>query len=58
VELVLPPLDPDPAPTPPERPKAADCCGRGCDPCIFDLYEEDLARYELALRDWRLRHPS
>ena len=45
----------DPRPTPPERPSHEQCCGRGCDPCIYDYYEEALARYEIALREWQLR---
>ncbi len=47
----------DPRPEPPARPLAADCCRGGCDPCVFDLYEEELARYEESLRRWRLRNP-
>jgi hypothetical protein len=50
-------MDPDPAPERPERPKADDCCRGGCDPCVFDIYEEELARYEKALREWCQRHP-
>jgi len=34
------------------------CCGGGCVPCIHDYYEEALARYEIALREWRARHPE
>jgi hypothetical protein len=30
---------------PPERPDPSECCGGGCSPCIFDLYEEELARW-------------
>lgn len=33
----------------PPRPKEPDpyeCCGRGCDPCIFDYYAKALARWE------------
>ena len=33
----------------------SECCRGGCDPCIFDLYEEELARYEAALREWQQR---
>jgi hypothetical protein len=25
-------------------------CRSGCSPCVFDLYEADLARYEAAMR--------
>lgn len=42
----------------PVRPAAADCCRGGCNPCVFDLYEMELARYEEALREWQVRHPG
>ena len=50
--------DADPRPEPPARPFAADCCRGGCEPCVFDIYEEELARYEESLRRWRLRNPG
>lgn len=31
---------------PPIRPNDSDCCGSGCDPCIFDVYEKQLKIYE------------
>lgn len=46
----------DPRPTPPERPLPEDCCQSGCNPCVFDLYEEALERYEAQLRAWETRH--
>lgn len=48
----------DPRPTPPERPSPDDCCNSGCDPCVFDLYEEALDRYEEQVRAWEARHAS
>jgi len=48
----------DPPPTPPVEPDAGDCCGEGCVPCIFDLYEEALERYRRDLAQWRQRHPD
>ncbi|WP_020652863.1 oxidoreductase-like domain-containing protein [Massilia niastensis] len=36
-------------PQPPVQPGLEDCCRSGCFPCVFDLYEEALARYEKAL---------
>jgi Oxidoreductase-like protein, N-terminal len=45
----------DPPPIPPAAPAMGECCRGGCDPCIFDLYEEELARYDAALREWRRR---
>ena len=48
----------DPPPTPPVEPDAGDCCGEGCVPCIFDIYETALQRYRDELAQWRLRHPE
>jgi hypothetical protein len=48
----------DPRPEPPVAPKSGDCCHGGCDPCVFQLYEAELARYEAALRAWKSRHPA
>jgi hypothetical protein len=33
-------------PEPPEEPLATDCCGRGCEPCVFTVYYA-------ALTTWR-----
>jgi hypothetical protein len=52
--LPEPPFDPKPiAPQPPDP---ADCCGEGCVRCIFDVYDEALARHAAALAAWRERH--
>nr|WP_246641934.1 oxidoreductase-like domain-containing protein [Paraburkholderia edwinii] len=48
--------DDDPRPEPPVRPSADDCCRSGCDPCVFDLYNEALERYHAALAAWEKRH--
>jgi hypothetical protein len=45
-------------PLPPRQPELDECCGSGCDPCVFDLYDAALERYEQALRAWRERHPD
>lgn len=29
-------------PCPPLKPEESDCCGSGCVPCVFDIYEQDL----------------
>ncbi|WP_370551335.1 oxidoreductase-like domain-containing protein [Glaciimonas sp. PAMC28666] len=42
----------DAAPTPPVQPDLDDCCASGCNPCIFDLYEEELDRYRARLQLW------
>jgi hypothetical protein len=46
----------DPRPTPPERPSPDECCHSGCHPCVFDLYQDALDRYEQQLRAWEARH--
>ena len=46
----------DPRPAPPKRPDPDDCCHSGCDPCVFDLYDEELTRYRAALAAWEARH--
>ena len=51
------PNDDDPPPQPPPAPDDDACCGNGCDPCIFDLYEAERARYFAALRAWQARQP-
>lgn len=43
-------------PVPPERPDNGDCCHSGCDPCVFDLYEEEMEQYRAALREWEKRN--
>ena len=48
----------DPRPTPPERPLLDDCCHSGCHPCVFDLYEEALDRYEVQLHAWKVRRAA
>ncbi|EPY84570.1 NADH-cytochrome b5 reductase-like protein [Camelus ferus] len=32
----------------PVEPLPSQCCGAGCSPCVFDLYQRDLARWEAA----------
>jgi len=50
--------DDDPPPEPPVRPSLDECCKSACDPCIFDMYEDALDRYRVALAAWRARHPD
>jgi hypothetical protein len=45
-----------PRPAPPVQPALEDCCRSGCTPCIFDLYEDDMARYRIRLAAWEARH--
>jgi hypothetical protein len=50
--------DDDPRPAEPPRPDDSACCGQGCNPCIFDLYELERARYEAKLRAWEERQAA
>ena len=43
----------DPQPVPPVQPDLDDCCHSGCSPCVFDLYDEALERYQVALAEWQ-----
>ena len=45
-------------PLPPLQPDLDMCCGSGCDPCIFDLYDLEMDKYRQAMRAWRARHPE
>ena len=45
----------DPRPRPPEQPGDDECCRSGCDPCIFDLYQQELQQYREALAQWEAR---
>ncbi|MCD0506142.1 oxidoreductase-like domain-containing protein [Bordetella petrii] len=46
----------DPEPLPPERPGPGDCCGSGCIPCVYDLYDDAMDRYHEQLRAWKQRN--
>ncbi|MFM0592630.1 MULTISPECIES: oxidoreductase-like domain-containing protein [Paraburkholderia] len=48
-------LSDDPQPAPPVQPDLDDCCHSGCNPCVFDLYDEALDRYQAALAQWQAR---
>lgn len=39
------------APPPPAKPEAYECCGRHCDPCIFDYFWNAVGRWEQQMRD-------
>ncbi|WP_136414085.1 oxidoreductase-like domain-containing protein [Herbaspirillum sp. ST 5-3] len=45
----------DAPPVPPEKPGDEECCRSGCEPCIFDLYAQELERYRTALAAWEER---
>jgi hypothetical protein len=48
----------DPMPQAPEPPDINDCCGNGCDPCIFDTHDLAMDAYRQALRAWQARQAS
>jgi hypothetical protein len=48
----------DPRPRPPEAPLPSDCCDSGCDPCVYDLYNDELQLYRQRLAAWQSRHPG
>lgn len=50
-----PKLADDSAPVPPVAPDLEACCGSGCDPCVFDVYEVARDRYLTALAAWQER---
>lgn len=48
----------DDGPRLPPRPRPPDsdeCCGSGCDPCVFDLYEDALERWEARVERIRVQ---
>ena len=49
-----PPRD-DPRPVAPIPPDDDACCHSGCDPCVFDMYADELERYREELRAWEER---
>ena len=46
------PVTDDSRPLPPREPALEECCGSGCEPCVFDRYYEALDRYQAALQAW------
>ncbi|WP_300617716.1 oxidoreductase-like domain-containing protein [Dokdonella sp.] len=50
--------DDDPRPLAPEPPLPGDCCDSGCDPCVHDLYTDELTLYRERLARWKERHPE
>lgn len=48
----------DPRPLPPRVPEPGECCKQGCEPCVFDRYDEAFGRYQTALKAWLVRHPE
>lgn len=51
----------DPKPLPPAEPAPGACCRSGCNPCVYDIYDEELERYREELARWearQVRQPS
>jgi hypothetical protein len=49
-------LPDDPMPVAPLPPDDDACCGSGCDPCIWDWYQQERDRYLEELKAWQARH--
>lgn len=47
----------DPKPAQPDEPDPSDCCGEGCVRCVYDVHDEAMQRYRIALQAWQARHP-
>ena len=45
----------DSRPQKPPEPDPLECCGGGCNPCVYDRYWDALARYEADLQEWESR---
>jgi len=45
-----------PPPLPPKPPVEGECCGRGCEYCVWVYYDQARRRYEAALAQWRERY--
>ncbi len=48
----------DPRPIEPTPPEPSECCNSGCDPCVFDLHNEEMHRYRRLLTEWERRQQS
>ncbi|WP_072429962.1 oxidoreductase-like domain-containing protein [Chitinimonas taiwanensis] len=48
----------DPRPIEPTPPESSECCNSGCDPCVFDLHNEEMHRYRRLLAEWEQRQQS
>src|SRR5690348_6285264 len=38
-------------PEKPTEPLESECCGEGCTPCVFDIYKQQLTKWEKSCRD-------
>ncbi len=58
LDAETPPPDDDPMPAPPREPALEECCGSGCDPCVFDRYDLERHAWREAVKAWKARHPE
>ena len=40
-------------PVAPREPEPDECCGSGCEICVWDRYEQALQRYRERLQEWQ-----
>ena len=52
---MLPSKENDPMPEEPESPNSEECCMSGCRVCVYDLYEQNVEKYEKELVKWKAR---
>jgi hypothetical protein len=48
----------DPPPLEPTRPEDYECCGNGCEPCVFDLHAQAVDRWRMEMKAWRARQAA
>jgi hypothetical protein len=48
----------DPPPLEPSRPEDYECCGNGCEPCVFDLHAQAVDRWRREMKAWRERQSA
>lgn len=41
-------------PVEPQKPLDSDCCGTGCVPCVFDIYEQEMKIWKAECRKVKL----
>jgi len=58
VTPVPPQCEDDPPPVAPQPPDDSACCGSGCDPCIWDWYQQERERYLAELKAWQARRAA
>lgn len=42
----------------PPKPEPEPCCGSGCDPCVLEIYEEALERWERRVEQIKARYEA